>query len=166
MFTVTLPSVRQRLSGDGRGPRAASRVTARKTAKPAYLAGLRVLVIDDLEDTRAAFSVMLESFGAQVQTAGSAEQGLALLDMFNPDVILCDIAMPGEDGFSFIKKVRALKPNQGGQTPSVALTAFAGAEHVRTSLESGFDAHLAKPVDAADLSRLIAKLARHPEKGK
>jgi len=164
VFTVTLPCAENRLSGDARRSHAKSHTNAKRTAKPADLTGLRVLVIDDLEDTRDAFSVMLESFGAQVETAVTAGQGLAVLEKFKPDVALCDIAMPEEDGFSFIKKVRALKPSQGGQTPSVALTAFAGAEHVRTSLEAGFDAHLAKPVDAVDLSRLIAKLARHSEK--
>jgi CheY-like chemotaxis protein len=128
------------------------------------LRGLRVLIIDDLEDAREAFSVMLQSSGAQVETAGSAATGLAALTRFKPDVLLCDIAMPGEDGFSFIRKARALKPNQGGKTPAIALTAFAGRENSRQALGAGFDTHLPKPVDALDLSRLIAKLAGRSEK--
>jgi CheY-like chemotaxis protein len=123
------------------------------------LSGLRVLVIDDLAEAREVFSAMLQSWGAQVDTASTAASGLAALGRFKPDVVLCDIAMPGENGFSFIRRVRALEPSQGGKTVVVALTAFAGAEDAQRSLDAGFDAHLAKPVDATDLSRLIAKLA-------
>jgi CheY-like chemotaxis protein len=106
---------------------------------------------------------MLESWGVQVQATSTAASGLAALGQFKPDVVLCDLAMPGEDGFSFIRKVRALKPREGGKTPTVALTAFAAAEDAQRSLEAGFDAHLAKPVDAGNLSRLIAKLAGRVE---
>jgi CheY-like chemotaxis protein len=67
--------------------------------------------------------------------------------------------MSGEDGFGFIRSVRALAPSQGGKTLAVALTAFAAAEDAQRSFEAGFDAHLAKPVDAMELSHLIAKLA-------
>jgi len=103
--------------------------------------------------------MMLQSFGARVETAATADAGLATLVKFKPDIVLCDIAMPGEDGFSFIRKVRELKPNQGGKVTAVALTAYAGPENVQRSLEAGFDAHLAKPVDAVDLSRFVARLA-------
>jgi CheY-like chemotaxis protein len=72
--------------------------------------------------------------------------------------------MPVMDGLSLIRKVRALKPGQGGKVPAVALTAFAGVENVRKALEAGFDAHLAKPADARDLSLLIAQLARRSKK--
>jgi CheY-like chemotaxis protein len=123
------------------------------------LGGLRILAIDDLQDAREALSAMLQSCGAQAETAENVTVGLAALARFKPNVVLCDIAMPGEDGLSFIRKVRALKPGKGGKTPAIALTAFVGAEATRQSLEAGFDAHLAKPVDVADLSRLIAKLA-------
>ena len=160
VFTVTLPCARH--SPPDSGGRMAFQLhqgTDERPTAPADLRGLRVLVIDDMEDARDVFSVMLESTGASVETAASAEAGLSALHEFKPDVVLCDIAMPGEDGLSFIRKVRALAPDQGGRTPAIAVTAYAGPEKARQALDSGFDAHLAKPVDAVDLTCLIAKLA-------
>ena len=158
VFTVTLPCAGPPAPENAESV-AASRQETTEGAELADLGGVRVLVIDDLEDARQAFSVILQSSGAQVEAAATAASGLAALARFKPHVVLCDIAMPGEDGFSFIRKVRARKPSQGGKTPCAALTAFAGAENAQQSLQAGFDAHLSKPVDAVDLSRLIAKLA-------
>jgi CheY-like chemotaxis protein len=132
--------------------------TARRTESEAELSGLRLLVVDDLEDAREALSTLLESLGAQVQSAASAAEGLAAVASFKPDVVLCDIAMPGEDGLSLIRKVRALEPAQGGKVPAVALTAYAEGETVLLCLTAGFDAHIAKPTDIADLTRLIEEL--------
>ena len=160
VFTVTLPR-----AGKGLSPGAGGKTSRRREAtvdggvRPPDLSGLRVLVIDDQEDAREAFSAMLQSSRAQVETAPSAATGLAALARFKPDITLCDIAMPEADGLSFIRKVRKLGPNKGGKTPTIALTAYAGAADVRKSLDAGFDAHLAKPVDAVALSRLITKLA-------
>lgn len=97
--------------------------------------------------------------GAHVQSVGSAQQGLAALASEQPDVVFCDIAMPGSDGFDVIRAVRALEPGQGGRVPMVALTAYADRDNVRRCLDAGFDAHLAKPADIADLARLITELA-------
>jgi CheY-like chemotaxis protein/anti-sigma regulatory factor (Ser/Thr protein kinase) len=160
VFTVTLPCVDQPAARDSEDrvltlPQEADQ----RTAPFADLSGLRVLVIDDLSEAREVFSMMLQSWGAHVETAPTAASGLEALAKFKPDVVLCDIAMPGEDGFGFIRSVRALAPSQGGKTLAVALTAFAAAEDAQRSLEAGFDAHLAKPVDAMELSHLIAKLA-------
>jgi CheY-like chemotaxis protein len=104
-------------------------------------------------------ATLLESLGAQVHSAESASDGLVALAGYHPDIVLCDLSMPGEDGFSVIRKVRALEPNQGGKVPVVALTAYADREHVQQCLDAGFDAHLAKPMDVADLARLIVALA-------
>jgi CheY-like chemotaxis protein len=95
----------------------------------------------------------------------SAAEGLAALASDHPDVVLCDLAMPGEDGFSVIRKVRALGPDQGRTVPVVALTAYAERETVRRCLDAGFDAHLAKPMDVPVLARLIVELAGR-QKGK
>ena len=158
VFTITLPCARTRQRTGTHGIRV-NQKRGKKTDKPAKLTGIRVLVIDDLEQTRKAFSVMLRSCGALTRTAATAKAGLAALQQFKPDLVLCDIAMPREDGFSFIRKVRALKPGRGGKVRAVALTAYAGVENVRQALDAGFDAHLAKPVDVVDLSRVISKLA-------
>jgi len=118
-----------------------------------------VLVIDDVADARDALSAILESLGAQAQAVESAAAGLNALGSLKPDVVLCDIGLPVEDGFSFIRRLRALAPGEGGTTPTAALSAYAGAEHTERSLEAGFDLHVAKPVDAVDLSRAVVQLA-------
>jgi CheY-like chemotaxis protein len=118
-----------------------------------------VLVIDDDEDTRVALSELLGAAGAQVQSAGNAEQGLAAFASDRPDVVLCDIAMPGSDGFDVIRTIRALDPGQGGRAPVLALTAYADSNTARRCLDAGFDAHKAKPAAIADLASLIATLA-------
>jgi CheY-like chemotaxis protein len=107
--------------------------------------------------------VLLESLGAQVHSAENAQQGLAALVSYLPDVVLCDIAMPDEDGFSLIRKVRALEPRQGGRVPMVAVTAYAERENIQRCLDAGFDAHLAKPMDVVDLAHLIGELAGRPK---
>jgi len=161
IFTVTLPCTRTRPAEVTHG------VVGRQTSagnKPAKLTGIRVLIIDDLDETRRAFSVMLQSCGALTKTAASAKAGLAALAQFKPNLVLCDIAMPREDGLSFIRKVRELKPGRGRKVLAVAVTAYAGTDNVRQALDAGFDAHLAKPVDVVDLSRVIKKLTGHGEK--
>jgi len=161
VFTVTLPCSGSHLLQVDVSKTSRSRVATTPQAgeRLSNLSGLRVLIIDDLEDAREAFSAILQSSQAQVETAASTEGGLEALARFKPDIALCDIAMPEEDGFSFIRKVRKLEPQKGGKTQVIAVTAYASALDVRKALDAGFDAHIAKPVDAVELSRLIAKLA-------
>jgi CheY-like chemotaxis protein len=125
----------------------APRVAARS------ITGLRILLIDDDDDTREGLAVVLAHQGADVRTASSAAGGFASIAEIKPDVILCDIAMPTEDGYSFIRKLRSLSREKGGQIPAAALTALAGEADRREATGAGFQMHLAKPVDAA---RLIA----------
>ena len=157
VFTVTLPCSAARLpvaptSGD-------HQTTAPGNAQRIDLNGVRALIIDDDDGTRQALSELLGTAGARVRSVGSAQQGLAALASDQPEIVFCDIAMPGSDGFDVIRAVRALEPGQGGRVPMVALTAYADSDHVRRCLDAGFDAHLAKPVDIADLARLITELA-------
>jgi two-component system, chemotaxis family, CheB/CheR fusion protein len=121
------------------------------------LRGLRILVVDDETSVTEVFEVMLRSFGAEVRTAGSASEALAVFKKFNPDVLISDIAMPGEDGYSLIGKVRSLKSKRG-ETPAIALSAYAGQEDIQRALRAGFQAHIAKPVDANRLALAIAGL--------
>ena len=122
------------------------------------LHGLRVLVVEDEENSREVFSVMLRSLGAEVMASASARECLEVISEFRPDVLVSDIAMPLEDGYSLISKIRVLG-NDLRQTPALALTANAGDEDVRRAHLAGFQTHLAKPVDANTLALAIARLA-------
>ncbi len=121
------------------------------------LQGVKVLVVDDDSFSREIFSITIESFGAVVHAVESAQAGFDALREFSPDILISDISMPGEDGFSFIKRVRALPPPLG-HIPAIALTAHAGREDIEKTLKTGFQAHLVKPVDGNKLALLIASL--------
>jgi two-component system CheB/CheR fusion protein len=123
---------------------------------------LRVLVVDDDVATREAVAEMLRELGAQVKVAKSAAEAMTLVGAFRPSVLLCDIAMPGEDGYAFIRKLRGLAPEAGGGTPALALTALAAEDDRQRSLAAGFQMHLTKPVDIDRLSDAVFELAEHP----
>jgi len=126
------------------------------------VAAVRVLLIEDDEDTRETFAMMLAQLGADVRSVSSAAEGLETVERVRPQAILCDIAMPEEDGYAFIRRLRAQGPERGGATPAAALTAFAGEEDRRRALEAGFQMHLAKPIDASRLAAAVGALARWP----
>jgi PAS domain S-box-containing protein len=132
---------------------------APKTAVPVRLAGVRVLVVDDEEDTRDLLSAALGHSGAQVEPAASAGEALDALRRRRPDVLICDIGMPEEDGYALLARVRALAPDEGGLVPAVALTAYARADDRRRALAAGYQVHLAKPVDPDELISLVARMA-------
>jgi CheY-like chemotaxis protein len=123
------------------------------------LDGIAVLAVDDEADARMMIKRVLEGCGARVTVAASSAEGLALLARERPDVIVSDIGMPGEDGYEFIKKVRALRPEDGGRTPAAALTAFARAEDRTRALRAGYQTHVAKPVEIVELTAVVASLA-------
>ena len=150
-FTVTFPLAAR----DAPAAAVATRTVSRS------IDGVRVLLIDDDDDTREACASMLEAQGAEVRSARSTAEGLAALEKFTPQVILCDIAMPGEDGYAFVRKLR----NKSGasEIPAAALTALAGEEDRRRALESGFQIHLAKPIDSDRLATAVATLAVWPK---
>jgi two-component system CheB/CheR fusion protein len=126
------------------------------------LAAVRVLVVDD-DDVREDIADLLAREGAEVTTRASVEAGLAAVETFRPDVILCDIAMPGEDGYSFVRRLRALDGARGGDTPAVAFTALAGEREREQCLAAGFQAHLAKPATRdAVLGAVQSVLEPHP----
>jgi signal transduction histidine kinase/CheY-like chemotaxis protein len=123
------------------------------------LDGLRVLLVDDELETREIISTVVERTGAEVKSCTSAREALTELVEWRPDVILSDIAMPDEDGYSFINRVRSLPQNEGGNTPAAALTAYARDEDRRKALAAGYQMHIAKPIGAGQLVTMIAKLA-------
>ena len=124
------------------------------------LDGLRILIVDDEASAREAFTFMLGSFGAEVQAVESASKAVEAFGQFKPHILVSDIAMPGEDGYSLMQKIRALDSTDGGQVPSIALTAYAGPEDRNRALASGFQTHVSKPVDANHLARVIERLVK------
>lgn len=124
------------------------------------LNGIRVLVVEDDDDTRDAYAAMLRSLGAEVRAEPSSAAGLRALEEFQAQVILSDIAMPGEDGLTFIENVRRLPPDRGGRVPAAAITALASREDRERSLRAGFQLHVAKPIEAARLATTVGTLAR------
>jgi signal transduction histidine kinase/DNA-binding response OmpR family regulator len=122
------------------------------------LDGLRILVVDDEADTRDLVAVMLAQCGAVVKGCETATEALAALQAWRPDVLVSDIGMPEEDGYSLIKKVRQLDQPEG-RIPAVALTAYASTEDRIRILSAGFQMHIAKPVEPQELLTVIANLA-------
>ncbi|HEX7335460.1 MAG TPA: PAS domain S-box protein [Pyrinomonadaceae bacterium] len=133
-------------------------VTESRDRQPSSLTGLRVLVVDDEMDARTLLSAMLERCGAQVVAVSSAREGLESVESWKPDVLIADIGMPVEDGYGLIKKVRALPKERGGQTPALALTAYARTEDRVRALSEGYQVHLAKPVDRFELAAVVTSL--------
>jgi PAS domain S-box-containing protein len=159
-FSVSLP-VSPLLAADVDG----SRVHPAWSGKPIphddceRLDGVTVLVVDDEPDARELIRCVLSQCGAQVLTAGSAGEGLLIVKEVQPDVLLSDIGMPHEDGYALIKSVRSLSAAQGGSMPAGALTAFARSEDRQKALRAGFQIHIPKPVDPAELITIVASLA-------
>jgi PAS domain S-box-containing protein len=123
------------------------------------LRGVTVLAVDDDKDSLQLLEEILRSAGAAVLCASSAAAALRVLDIQKPDVIISDLGMPGRDGFEFIAAVRQRSFERGGQVPAAALTAYARAEDRRRALAAGFQLHLSKPIDPAELIESVAALA-------
>src|SRR4029453_18079252 len=136
--------------------------TARQ-AQPAYqgpsLRGLRVLVVDEDPDALDLIATILRRAEAEARLCSSPPEALAMLRSWKPHVLVSDIEMPGEDGYSLIHKVRELSGSEGGQTPAVALTAYGRPEDRVRSLSAGYSMHVAKPVDPVELGVIVANLA-------
>jgi two-component system CheB/CheR fusion protein len=123
------------------------------------LQGVRLLVVEDEAESREMLVTVFEQCGAQVSAAASASEAMEVLQRATPDVLVCDVGLPGEDGHDLIRRVRALEPGRGGGIPSLALTAFAGPEDRRKALAAGFDTHVPKPAAPAELVAKVAVLA-------
>lgn len=150
-FTVLLPAA------PGDAEPVVHPVAARVEGLPA---GLRVLVVDDDDDVREALLRLLQQHGATVAGASSAAAAFAAVLERPPDVIVSDVAMPGEDGLAFIRRVRQLAPDRGGRVPAAALSAYASGEDRRLALRAGFQEHLRKPIEPAQLVAVVARIAR------
>jgi PAS domain S-box-containing protein len=159
-FRVTLPSAAVR-GLNAQEVEVETRNTKASAAKSGLrsLKGVKVLAVDDEADARQLIAEILNLCGAQVRVASSAAEALEVIRQWLPHVLLSDIGMPGGDGYALIEQVRALPAELGGETPAAALTAYAGAEAQARALSSGYQAHIAKPVEPQELSALVASLA-------
>lgn len=165
VFTVMLPvsaSLVEALSGARKGL-AVIPQGENGNAQVYLLQGTRVLVVDDEADAREVVALTLEKSGAEVTTASSASEAMGAFEAGPPDVLVADIEMPGEDGYSLIQKIRGLPREKGGHTPAVALTAYASASDRDRLFGAGFHRHVPKPVHPPDLVIAVATLARSSE---
>lgn len=158
VFSIMLP-ITLAVVSDGQAPQKSS--NGNRYAKPVerQLVGLRISIVDDDNDACNLLRFSLEMSGAEVRTSSSVADALKSLREWVPDLLLTDINMPGEDGYSLIKKLRALKPEQGADIPAIALTAMARTEDSEQALSSGFQMHIPKPVDIEELAEAIVGLA-------
>jgi len=163
-FTVALPiaSVRP-VSPDELRDRAAGGRLALEN--PPSLAGMRVLLVDNDADARELITMMLAEGGADVRTAASAPEALAACDELRPDVLISNIGMPGEDGYTLMEKLRARESERGGHIPAIALTAYGRLEDRLRALSVGYDRHVPKPVEPTDLLAIVASLTNRTGKG-
>jgi CheY-like chemotaxis protein len=123
------------------------------------LRGVRVLVVDDGEDVREVVSAVLAQYGAEVKAVGTAGEALDLMAGFVPHVLVSEVEMRGETGFSLIQKVRALPEDHGGLVPAAALSAYGRTDDRVQALLAGFQIHLPKPVQPTELVAVVASLA-------
>jgi len=126
------------------------------------LSGARILVVEDEPDARELLCTLLEGEGALVASAASAEEAMQRFAEMRPDILLSDIGLPGEDGCSLMRRVRALGPGRGGNLPAVAITAYSSSEDVRRVLRAGFDKHLSKPADPETVLDMLIAMREGP----
>jgi signal transduction histidine kinase/ActR/RegA family two-component response regulator len=153
-FCVTFPLIAERIDSTVLNQSGDSSQMDRTS-----LNGLRVLVVDDEPDARQIITTLIQRTGAEVLACESAHEALEALEKWHPDVLMSDIGMPGEDGYSLINKVRSLPADRGGDVPAAAFTAYAREEDRQRALDAGYQMHIAKPVSSGQLVAMIAHLA-------
>lgn len=157
-FTVALPAAfRPQTSVDVFRPEDLVRLSEPETSS---LRGVRVLVVEDDSDARELLRLLLEKYCLKVQIADSSAEALRLIRQQAPDILVSDIALPGSDGYDLIRQVRQLAPEQGRNIPAIALTACARDEDRALALAAGYQVHLTKPVEPAELTAVVASLVR------
>lgn len=155
-FTIALPLT---LTRGSTGPAAAVKPNGNKPPGGVKkLDGVRILIVDDDDDAAGMLRFALGNAGAEVRTSSSVPEAFVSLSEWQPDVLLADINMPGEDGYSLIRQLRSREPGNGSDIPAIALTAMARPEDSERALSSGFQLHIAKPVDIEDLSSAVRGL--------
>jgi PAS domain S-box-containing protein len=160
-FTVKLPVLNEeKPPADEHNASAFEKPTEKNLNDPERLAGLRILIVEDEDDSCEILSFVLSGCGADVTAARSASEAYNLIKRQRFDVIISDIGMPEEDGYALIKKIRALPVEQGGTVCAIALTAYARNEDRVKALEAGFQMHISKPIEPVDFINQITKLIK------
>jgi PAS domain S-box-containing protein len=160
IFTVELPVLESAMQLSLHPAETASRHVPPSASPLPSLDGIKVLAIDDQPYTRDIVAAILRRCGAEVTTASSVREGRESMSQQAPDVIVCDIAMPQEDGYAFVRELRANPDAHIASLPVIALTAFGRAEDQESALGSGFDDYLKKPVEPADLANAVLRARR------
>jgi CheY-like chemotaxis protein len=127
--------------------------------QPALLNGIRVFIVEDEPDTREFLERFLRAYGADVVAVSTATEALAILPRCEADILVSDIGLPGMDGYDLIQQVRRMEVKHCGTIPAIALTAYARTEDRTRAFRAGYQAHLAKPVEPAELIATIASFA-------
>jgi PAS domain S-box-containing protein len=158
LFTVELPLAQERRD-PARAEERRREIERRSSRKGSVrLDNVHVLLVEDDDDSRKLLGTMLKRYGARVTSTKSAAEALNVFADDVPDVLISDIGMPDEDGYEFIQKLRALPREQGGQTPAIALTGYASRKDKERALAAGYQQHIAKPIEQADMIAAIAAL--------
>lgn len=155
-FTISLPAL-DSMTNQNELPTATS---GRQIKAPMLLSGVCVLVVDDDEDTLQLMATALSSRQAKVVAVSSAGEAIRAIEINRPDVLVSDIAMPDEDGYGLIERIRTMEKDYANSIPAVAITAYAKDEDRERALSSGFQLYLAKPVELTELISVVAQAAR------
>ncbi len=162
IFTILLPHTAPEQAGEAPTRQPAGSAAAADEAC-VKLNGVRVLVVDDQDDARELLKRVFTECDAEVETVASAAEALEAIRHRRPDVLVSDLGMPGEDGYTLVRRLRALPPDQGGAIPAAAVSALARPEDRRRALEAGYQVHVAKPVEASELLAAVARLVEGGE---
>ncbi len=165
-FSVLLPVRAAEVHAAAEGPHPRTPTAGEKSPETPKLGEISVLVVEDEEDARHLISHILRDHGAVVKACASGDEALQALAASQPDLIVSDLGMPGMDGYTFMREVRKRWPNSSRTMPAIALTAFARSEDRTRALLAGFQSHIAKPVEAAELLATIYSLSQRMEAGK
>ena len=160
-FDIRLPT--QQVPSGAAAPRADAFAVSQDDLPADLLGGVRILLVDDDRDGLAALEIVLVDRGALVEVATDVDGGLRRMAAFDPDVLLSDIGMPGQDGYALMREIRRAEP-PGRRVPAIALTAFSRQRDIDQALAAGFDAHCPKPLRPLELLRLIARVTRVRER--
>jgi len=158
VFSVDLPLAQERRD-PARAEERRREVERRRSQMGAVrLDGVHVLLVEDDDDSRKLLGTMLKRYGARVTSTKSAAEALAVFEGELPDVLISDIGMPDQDGYELMRKLRALPTERGGKTPAIALTGYASRKDRERALNSGYQQHMAKPIEQAEMIKAIAAL--------
>jgi CheY-like chemotaxis protein len=157
-FTITLPLIES--AAKSAEPTAAAEQIIPRLPQPLLLSGLNVLLVDDDSDTLSLMATALTRRQANVTAVSSAGEAMQAISQQRPDVLVSDIAMPDEDGYGLIEKVRSLENDDCQSIPAIAITAYAKDEDRARALSSGFQIYLAKPIELTELVSVVARAAR------